>query len=165
MALALRGARVIIACRDEDRARKAVREIKNRSHNMNVLFMEVDLANMRSIRDFCKNFLQKEKRLDILINNAGEYSEHTAKPVGDIVDTVELMFGCNYSHFTKQADKIFVDVRKNVFFFSVSLVLAIHLPSSRGLKIITNCSFNQQGKFCKVLRDSFKRYLGMFLVG
>ncbi|KAK7172822.1 hypothetical protein R3I93_002830 [Phoxinus phoxinus] len=71
VALALRGARVIIACRDEEKAKKAVREIKGRSHNMNVLFMEVDLANMRSIREFCKTFLLKEKRLDILINNAG----------------------------------------------------------------------------------------------
>ncbi|XP_043096296.1 retinol dehydrogenase 11 [Puntigrus tetrazona] len=69
--LALRGARVIVACRDEEKARKAVREIKARSHNMNVLYMEVDLANMRSIREFSKAFLQKEKRLDILINNAG----------------------------------------------------------------------------------------------
>ncbi|KAK2911110.1 hypothetical protein Q8A67_003243 [Cirrhinus molitorella] len=69
--LALRGARVIIACRDEEKARKAVREIKARSHNMNVLYMEVDLANMKSIREFSKTFLQKEKRLDILINNAG----------------------------------------------------------------------------------------------
>ncbi|XP_026066620.1 retinol dehydrogenase 11-like [Carassius auratus] len=69
--LALRGARVIIACRDEEKARKAVREIKARSHNMNVLYMEVDLANMRSIREFSKIFLQKEKQLDILINNAG----------------------------------------------------------------------------------------------
>ncbi|KAF4112807.1 retinol dehydrogenase 11 [Onychostoma macrolepis] len=69
--LALRGARVIIACRDEEKARKAVREIKARSHNMNVLYMEVDLANMRSVREFSKTFLQKEKRLDILINNAG----------------------------------------------------------------------------------------------
>lgn len=71
VALALRGARVIIACRDEEKGRKAVREIKARSHNMNVLHMEVDLANMRSIREFSKTFLQKEKRLDILINNAG----------------------------------------------------------------------------------------------
>ncbi|RXN31234.1 retinol dehydrogenase 14-like protein [Labeo rohita] len=69
--LAMRGARVIIACRDEEKARKAVREIKARSHNMNVLYMEVDLANMKSIREFSKTFLQKEKRLDILINNAG----------------------------------------------------------------------------------------------
>ncbi|KTG43010.1 hypothetical protein cypCar_00032277 [Cyprinus carpio] len=69
--LALRGARVILACRNEEKARKAVREIKARSHNMNVLFMEVDLANIRSIREFSKTFLQKEKRLDILINNAG----------------------------------------------------------------------------------------------
>lgn len=38
---------------------------------MNVLYMEVDLANMRSIREFSKTFLQKEKRLDVLINNAG----------------------------------------------------------------------------------------------
>ncbi len=72
VSMALRGARVIIACRDEEKARKAVREIKARSHNMNVLYMEVDLANMRSIREFSKTFLQKEKRLDILINNAGE---------------------------------------------------------------------------------------------
>ncbi|XP_062307546.1 retinol dehydrogenase 14 [Osmerus eperlanus] len=71
IALAMRGARVIIACRDVDKAEKAVRDIKIRSHSVNVLHMELDLANMRSIRDFCKNFLQREKRLDILINNAG----------------------------------------------------------------------------------------------
>ncbi|XP_046872019.1 retinol dehydrogenase 14 [Hypomesus transpacificus] len=71
IALAMRGARVIIACRDVDKAEKAVRDIKIRSHSVNVLRMELDLANMRSIRDFCKSFLQREKRLDILINNAG----------------------------------------------------------------------------------------------
>lgn len=70
--LAMRGARVIIACRDVDKARKAVREIKARSHNMDVLYMELDLANMKCIREFCASFLKKEKRLDILINNAGE---------------------------------------------------------------------------------------------
>ncbi|KAK3514873.1 hypothetical protein QTP70_033807 [Hemibagrus guttatus] len=95
VALALRGARVILACRDEDRARKAVREIKNRSRNMNVLFMEMDLANMRSIREFCKKFLQKEKRLDILINNAGVPS------VLDWTDdNFSMCFGVNHlGHF------------------------------------------------------------------
>lgn len=71
IALAMRGARVIIACRDPDKAQKAVRKIKFRSHSLNVAHMELDLANLRSVREFCKNFLQTEKRLDVLINNAG----------------------------------------------------------------------------------------------
>lgn len=72
VALAVRGARVIIACRDVDKAEKAVREIKFKSHSLNVFHMELDLANLHSVREFCKSFLQREKRLDILINNAGE---------------------------------------------------------------------------------------------
>lgn len=71
LAMALRGARVIIACRDVEKAEKAVREIKFKAHSLNVIHMELDLANLRSVREFCKSFLQTEKRLDILINNAG----------------------------------------------------------------------------------------------
>lgn len=71
VALASRGARVIIACRDVEKAEKAVREIKSRSRSLIVAHMELDLANLRSVREFCKKFLQSEKRLDILINNAG----------------------------------------------------------------------------------------------
>jgi len=77
VALAARGARVILACRDPDKAEKAVREIKVRSRSLNVLHMELDLANLRSVGEFCKSFLQREKRLDILINNAGEAVEDT----------------------------------------------------------------------------------------
>ncbi|KAM9859001.1 retinol dehydrogenase 14 [Aulostomus maculatus] len=71
VAMAVRGARVIIACRDLDKAEKAVKEIKFKSRSLIVLHMELDLANLRSVREFCKNFLQREQRLDILINNAG----------------------------------------------------------------------------------------------
>ncbi|KAJ7993648.1 hypothetical protein DPEC_G00256830 [Dallia pectoralis] len=95
VALAMRGARVIIACRDVDKAAKVVREIKVRSHNINVLHMELDLANMRSIRDFAKTFLEREKRLDILINNAGMPS------VLDWTDdNFSMCFGVNHlGHF------------------------------------------------------------------
>lgn len=74
VALAMRGARVIIACRDQNKAEMAVREIKLKSHSLDVFHMELDLASLRSVREFCKNFLQREKRLHILINNAGERS-------------------------------------------------------------------------------------------
>ncbi|XP_064209766.1 retinol dehydrogenase 11 isoform X1 [Anguilla rostrata] len=95
IALAIRGARVIIACRDEEEAEKAVREIKTISHNINVLHVHLDLANMRSIRDFCKTFLQREKRLDILINNAAMPS------VLDWTDdSFSMCFGVNHlGHF------------------------------------------------------------------
>lgn len=82
----MRGARVIIACRDADKAEKAVREIKLRSRSLNVLHMELDLANLRSVREFCKSFLQTEKRLDILINNAGQGTLNT-----------EIMYILDYS--------------------------------------------------------------------
>lgn len=72
VAMAMRGARVVIACRDPDKAEKAVREIQFKSHWLNVSHMKLDLANLQSVRDFCRRFLQKEKRLDVLINNAGE---------------------------------------------------------------------------------------------
>lgn len=72
VAMAMRGARVVIACRDPEKAERAVREIKFKSHCLNVSHMELDLANLQSVRDFCRRFLQKEKRLDVLINNAGE---------------------------------------------------------------------------------------------
>lgn len=68
--LANRGARVIIACRDVEKGEQAVREIKSRNYCPNVHHMELDLANLRSVREFCRKFLKKEKRLDILINNA-----------------------------------------------------------------------------------------------
>lgn len=70
VALAMRGARVVIGCRDSEKAESAVREIKVRGHSLNVLHMDLDLGNLRSVREFCRKFLQSEKRLDILINNA-----------------------------------------------------------------------------------------------
>ncbi|XP_033899520.3 retinol dehydrogenase 14-like [Acipenser ruthenus] len=69
--LAVRGARVIIACRDAGKAEEAVREIRRASCSMNVQHMELDLANLQSIRDFSEALLKREKRLDVLINNAG----------------------------------------------------------------------------------------------
>lgn len=77
----MRGARVIIACRDAGKAEKAVREIKFKSHCLNVFHMELDLANLQSVREFCRSFLQREKRLDILINNAGERNARSASAI------------------------------------------------------------------------------------
>ncbi|KAI5098897.1 hypothetical protein C0J45_11036, partial [Silurus meridionalis] len=69
--LARRGARVILACRSKVRAAGALAIIKRESRSNNVAFMELNLASQKSVRSFAETFLKTEKRLDILINNAG----------------------------------------------------------------------------------------------
>lgn len=69
--MAKRGARVYMACRNFDKCEKARREIVNLTGNTNVFNRTLDLASLQSVRDFAEQFLKKEKRLDILINNAG----------------------------------------------------------------------------------------------
>ena len=39
--------------------------------NTNVVVMELDLASLKSVRQFAADVLANESRLDILINNAG----------------------------------------------------------------------------------------------
>ena len=53
------------------RATPVVQEIIAKTKNEQVLFMQLDLSSFPSVNRFSKEFLEKEKRLDILINNAG----------------------------------------------------------------------------------------------
>ncbi|XP_068612774.1 retinol dehydrogenase 12 [Brachionichthys hirsutus] len=69
--LAARGARVILACRDLRRAEQAAEEIRRSTGNQNVVVRHLDLASLYSVRQFAKDFLDSEDRLDVLINNAG----------------------------------------------------------------------------------------------
>lgn len=69
--LARRGGRVILACRDLDRAEQARAEIVLETANRNVVVKKLDLGSMGSIRAFAKDINSNEPHVDILINNAG----------------------------------------------------------------------------------------------
>lgn len=71
MLLRFLGARVILACRDMDRANKAAEEVRKRSGNENVIVRKLDLASLQSVRQLASDVLASEERLDVLINNAG----------------------------------------------------------------------------------------------
>ena len=77
--MAARGARVILACRSAARALPVVKEIQESTKNSAVVFMQLDLASFQSVRDFARLFLEKEERLDVLINNAGMISSDEPK--------------------------------------------------------------------------------------
>jgi NAD(P)-dependent dehydrogenase (short-subunit alcohol dehydrogenase family) len=69
--LAKRGARVIMACRNLQKAETALQEIVQKSGNENVVAKHLDLASLKSVRESSEDVNSNELRLDALINNAG----------------------------------------------------------------------------------------------
>lgn len=95
MDLAKRGAKVILACRDEKRATDAAKDIIAETGSDKVLVRIVDLSSFKSVRAFAKLINETEERLDILVNNAGLLRSYMLTE-----DGYESVFQVNYlSHF------------------------------------------------------------------
>lgn len=93
--LSLRGARVILACRDLEKGKECADEIQRKS-GMEVLFRQLDLSSLISVNAFCRQILEEEPKLDILINNAGVFRCDYTKTE----DGFEMQMGVNYlGHF------------------------------------------------------------------
>jgi NAD(P)-dependent dehydrogenase (short-subunit alcohol dehydrogenase family) len=94
--LALRGAHVILACRNAQKAQQAVTDIVNSTQNQNVEAMALDLNSFDSVRQFAVDFQAKELPLHVLINNAGIM----ACPFATTADGYESQFAvCHLAHF------------------------------------------------------------------
>jgi NAD(P)-dependent dehydrogenase (short-subunit alcohol dehydrogenase family) len=95
-ALAVHGARVILACRSAERGRDAAARILRDHPQAKAEWMLLDLADLGSIRRFAGDFLKRFERLDILLNNAGIMMV----PFGKTADGYERQFGTNHlGHF------------------------------------------------------------------
>lgn len=68
--LCRRNARVILACRNVDKARQAAAEITEAT-GVHPVVMQLDLCSLKSVRHFAQQVNEREERLDVLINNAG----------------------------------------------------------------------------------------------
>ncbi|XP_022053571.1 dehydrogenase/reductase SDR family member 13-like [Acanthochromis polyacanthus] len=92
--LARKGGRVILACRNRDKAAAAITQIQQETGNSDVLYMNLDLSSLKSVRSFTETFLKTESRLDLLINNAGLVAD------GRTEDGFGVEFGVNHlGHF------------------------------------------------------------------
>jgi len=94
-ALAVRGGRVHIACRSEQKGRDAQAAIAAAAGPDHVSFLKLDLADLASVRESAQEFLALGEPLHGLINNAG-----VAGRRGLTKDGYELTFGVNHlGHF------------------------------------------------------------------
>ncbi len=94
--LARAGARVVMACRDEEKGREAVRAVEVRAPGSTVELEALDLASLDSVRSFAARVRERHPGIDLLINNAGVM----ATPRRETADGFELQFGTNHlGHF------------------------------------------------------------------
>ncbi len=73
--LAKTGARIYMACRDLKSANDTRVEIVRETGNENLFVRELDLSSPQSIKKFIDSFNKGENKLDVLINNAGIWSD------------------------------------------------------------------------------------------
>jgi len=89
--LAKTGAKIYMACRDLKSASEAREEIIRETGNENIFVKELDLSSPNSIKKFADAFNKDENKLDVLINNAGLWSDK--KIISDF--GVEMTFAVN----------------------------------------------------------------------
>jgi NAD(P)-dependent dehydrogenase (short-subunit alcohol dehydrogenase family) len=95
-ALTGKGARVVLACRSQDKGEAALRQIAQEHPGARAELGLLDLSSLAAVRRFAGEFSQSYDRLDMLINNAGIMRT----PFGRTADGFELQFGVNHlGHF------------------------------------------------------------------
>ena len=95
-AFAENGAHVVMACRSLDRGNAASEEIRAAVADPSLSVMELDLADLDSVRSFAETFRTEYSDLHVLSNNAGVM----AIPRSETEDGFETQFGVNHlGHF------------------------------------------------------------------
>jgi NAD(P)-dependent dehydrogenase (short-subunit alcohol dehydrogenase family) len=89
-------ATTVLACRNRDKAEAAAKEVTRRTWNDEVHVVDLDLADLASIKKAADEILNRWDRLDVLVNNAGgTWSERRVTAQG-----FEYTFGVNHlGHF------------------------------------------------------------------
>jgi NAD(P)-dependent dehydrogenase (short-subunit alcohol dehydrogenase family) len=96
LAFARKGAEVIMAVRNTEKGKSAAKNIKASMNRADLKLMQLDLADLDSVKSFAENFKKEYKQLDILVNNAGLM----AIPESRTKQGFEMQFGTNHlGHF------------------------------------------------------------------
>ena len=94
--LARKGAHVLLGCRDQQRAKQAIKRIQAAAPTASLDWLPLDLADLASVAAAAAQLRTGHQQLDLLICNAGVM----VPPEGRTADGFELQFGINHlGHF------------------------------------------------------------------
>src|SRR5579872_1182313 len=92
LGLAQIGARVIMVCRNAEKGKAALEEIRRESGSSQVGLLIADMSSQASVRALAEQIQQKYPRLDVLVNNAG-----SAVPARTLsADGIEMTLATNH---------------------------------------------------------------------
>lgn len=95
-ALARKGATIVMACRNLEKAEPVGEMVQAESKNPNIQVMPLDLASLESVRNFTQEFKARYQKLNVLINNAGVFCMKRE----ETEEGFELTMGVNHlGHF------------------------------------------------------------------
>ena len=96
LGLAQKGAEVILACRNDEKAKAAQLKIQAACPTATISTMTLDVSKQASVKQFAQTFAATHKKLDLLINNAGIMMP----PFTETEDGFESQLATNYlGHF------------------------------------------------------------------
>ncbi len=92
LGLAQMGARVVMVCRNAEKGKAALEEIRRESGSSQVDLLIADMSSQASVRALAEQIQQKYPRLDVLVNNAGG-----AAPAATLsADGIEMTLATNH---------------------------------------------------------------------
>jgi NAD(P)-dependent dehydrogenase (short-subunit alcohol dehydrogenase family) len=96
-ALAAAGAHVVMAARNQEKARAAIEDIRGTDPDASLELVELDLGDQASVKAAAGTILANHPKVDLLINNAGVMGI----PERETADGYEMQFGTNHlGHWT-----------------------------------------------------------------
>ena len=151
--LARRGARVLMAVRDEAKGRQAAERIRSQVRGARLDVRRLDLADLDQVKAFARGLLAERMPVDVLVNNAGIMMP----PRSLTRQGYELQFGVNHlAHFTLTGlllERLKAGRDPRVVTVSSDLHKrgSIHFDDLDGAKRYGRVAFYAQSKFANVL--------------
>lgn len=92
LALAIRGAQVVVGARSDERGQQAIRKMRQAAPQASLEYLAGDLSTMEQVRQVAAGYLERHTRLDVLVNNVGGFF-----PVRTLsADGFEMTFALNH---------------------------------------------------------------------